>query len=544
MDSGHTANVYKVTAELFIGSGEADSSGEDKSTYITVNTFKIVYGMNMIPRVQAVVSLVCDTRKSIDGTVVMKSDDFTTEGGSNSTFNILSKAKTDDEACSFRLSIDKIDESDGPGSMVFTLKDWVVADVGIEPQNMVSPGLVIVTLAHPMWRLLESPGFFCIDSETFSKTLHDTVDDANDVVEVADKVLAAIEAAMNSEDYKTSHVSLREGFYFSVKGAGRRLSEYIDVDQSLSGKWPYVHLFDGTKLAPQAVLACKMVLARYFLNLQQNTPFDALVRFCQDAGCYIKVGLLDEKAKLCLLNPWGKRKKSLVVEPNTLASVGVGQDRTPIAGVRMRGMAVSSASPVVTTLSSNAPVSETRDIVHGDTLYMYTDAGAIVNLGIPEFTSKIVSQALTLKNSGISSGDSSNVSTTNSKKVIVDMTAFTKDIYTNIKEFVGGDEDETDSLVAAIFDTTARTQFALLYRRTTALELQLPAMVLQAGPEIGSIVQVGTGTGGATVTGIVSAVEISGSCTNGSVVKTIACGYSASKYVDFDSMPQNNIWNA
>ena len=57
MDSGHTANVYKVTAELFIGSGEADSSGEDKSTYITVNTFKIVYGMNMIPRVQAVVSL-------------------------------------------------------------------------------------------------------------------------------------------------------------------------------------------------------------------------------------------------------------------------------------------------------------------------------------------------------------------------------------------------------------------------------------------------------------------------------------------------------
>lgn len=521
----HEVSVYKVEASFSCGG---------KSDY-AVSSFTMSWGMNEIPRASILLPL--NHTSSKQRVTVFRSSDPSRYARRKTLDEVQSVMDSDDNSCSFSFSSSKMD-GPGPSGLSMSVDGWRVVGVRLEPQNRVSPGGVVVDIAHPMSKLRSSPGFFVVNDRKFYEDLEDKVKKADSVLAVADATLDALEKYIGSANESPLG---NEDSSFAVEGAKVRLQNYI-ASGELS-MLPYLYMFpDDSK--EYAATACKIELAKQFCNLGNSVPLDSFVGLCNALGAYFRVSPTDRTATMHILQPW-VRGVAPEIDGETVYQTQLAPDSDPICGIRVRGYTVSKVSCNQSTYSDNKPLADSGSgkgtgSYTGDTLLYYQSVGKIINTAMEPFAENMVSTAAILK----ARGDKDKVSTKSSDGARpASVNRLDKGLYDKMVAITGGESTGKDVL-AKMLKATACTTFARMFRRTASASVILPAAVpYDSIPAIGAFATVSVGTGGKDITGVVSHIDLSGSCSNGTCSCTYRLDY-AGKPPEKGAKAVNMIWDA
>lgn len=507
---------------------------------LRASSFSMSWGMNEIPSARVVLPLNITDEGKGEGVFTFKSSD-PSKYALNPTLKAVNAVKNSGtgNTCDLGIKVDKL-EGSGPNGFSLAVSGWRIKETSLEPQSRVSPGGVVVTIAHPIVDLTMSPGYFNPGTDDFMGDVFDAVDEADNVIEVADKTLDAIQKAMDSSEYKEAHRQMGAGeAKMQAEGAEMRISDYIDIGECTS--LPYVHLFPKQDVARKA---CKRTLAQHFLKLPQNTPFDAFVSFCSQTGAYFRLGPKDKRAKLCILRPWKRDGSKKVFSDSSVYESTLTPDANPICGVRMQGMSVSESSPEASTLAGRRPVDTKRSVVKGDTVYYFQTHGKMLNMGPPDFAKRMVGMAAIVD---AEEGSKDKASTTDSgggTRHILSFDEFEKGLFDQLEKTAGG-KDAAVNLLADIYDTTAETIFATWYKASARAVVATPALDgFDKLPEVGGLGQVSAGTGGATVTGVATHFELASTASGVGIVLRAHLGYADDppSMAGTGEVPDNRVW--
>ena len=503
-----------------------------------VVSVSLSWGVNEIPTARVLTPI----KYMMDGVdlknYVVRGSDFSK--GLNPYFP-LSDLKTSGSAnsCDLEIEVSRLD-GDGPYGVQISLSGWRVIDVSMEAQTRTSPGGVWVTIAHPISRLLSSPGFFYVGSAKFNEELEDNVLNAGNVVEVADGTLNAIASALAESDQQTENKS--GGSDTSVEGENERIGNWVDIGDISS--FPYVHLFGD--ISDVAEEACKLCLSSYFLNMTASAPYHAFVTMLKSVGAYLSITPVDEKATVKVSNPWARDEEAINIESSHVAYTSIRPDSDPICGIRLRGASPSDAV-VISSLQDRRKLSKTESdtSVIGDTMYYYSSTGKIINTDIPQFAKRMLGEAAIRKKKKDEEGTSSQQESSDDDDdgVSVPSDEFKPELFDALTDDSSADGESSEDILKKMYDVTAESLFATEYMRTSTMQVSVVPDGDIGTYKPGSFVTVSAGTGGQSLTGTLVHADLTVSSKNGTCLFTVSCSHVGEPPDNGDGPPMNKIWS-
>lgn len=515
--------VYSISVKFSCG-----SSGS-----IDASSFDVTWGYNQIP--QATVLIPLNKFKSSSNVYVIPYEDPSL-GGSNPTLADVRNAFSDlDAKCSLSIDIDKI-AGTGEDGMSLSLSGWRMTNMAMQPQNNASPGGIVVTIQHPMSKLTASPGFYNPGTANFYPKFVKHIKGANNILEVGDGVLDAIEEALK-ENERAENIGTSDKLI--VEGAGVRLKDYFDIGDC--SEFPYLNLFSSNG----ANGACKKAFGEYFLQATKSgsTPFHGLVSVLNDNAAYFQIGPTDAKATLKVLNPWLNRIATKF-SAGSVYEVAMIPDTLPICGIRVYKSSVADNTAESNYTSTKPLAARAKNMSRGDIIFYHQARGNVYPVVVPRTVGRMASLiSIYEQNKSNKKGESN---TSKDKHRIVQSDSF--DINFLLSRGAGkATNPASGAALAKAYSRFAEAQFMRLFKQTARVTVSMAAVESSSTwPKIGDFKSVDVGTGGEEMTGMVTGMKLSGSAGAGSgCILQCIMGYVGDlSSLKADATPRNRLWDA
>lgn len=504
--------IYSVDAEFSCGGVKCK-----------VATFDIFWEINGIPT--AVVEIPLTTMSGGNGShgAVVIAEDDATKAGDGTLGEIMSSYMKE---ASLSVYVEKKSGESGTGSKI-DVSGWLVTNVGIQAQNRVSPGGVVVVLQKDTCKLKQRGGFFYVGGLDISEAILSGA--PGNIVAIGDTVLDRISEAMRATD--TGERSWND---ISDEDMSVKISDYIDPGGL---GLPFYGLFSQISSGDTIAKALRLEIAKEFIDMHSRSVYDALLGLGSVLGYAICPSLGKDKDRLVALDPWKDRSDAKKVSGNSVFETSLTPDSDKIGGVRI--FAGQRDVMQISTMCGKKPIDTDKDMV-SDTMFFYSSDGRIINMPLPSFLSEAIGEAVRL--SSTPSSDAVSTYDTKNNQMPTDQAVDPE----KMLDAVSGSSDDAASTMADIRNAVAETVFAINYKFRQRLEITSP-LIANDFPKIGSTVSTDVGTGGVTVSGIVVRNRIRGSARNGTCYAVTTAAYAGSapfiKHSEEDEgPPRNKIW--